>query len=116
LIGWQFAYRARQFVAARGRVAEPERDRRRRAFRVGDTHRAARYLQDQPRRVAELENVAGVALDREVFVQRADERVLSLEDHAIVRNLGDRSAARDREHARSSSSAYFGVHFVAMHE
>ena len=51
-----------------GRLAEPERDRRRRALRVGDAHDAGLDAQDPPRRVAELEDVAAVRLDREVLV------------------------------------------------
>ncbi len=58
--------------AARRRLAEPERNARRRALRVLDPHRAALDAQDALRRVAELEDVAGQALDREVLVDRAD--------------------------------------------
>ena len=47
--------------------------RRPRAPMPGSTRRIA------PRRVAELEDVAAVALDREVLVERADERALGLE-------------------------------------
>ena len=52
------AHRARQLVAARRSLAEPERDRRRRAFRVRDPHDAGADLENLPRRVAELEDVA----------------------------------------------------------
>src|SRR5207302_1074360 len=65
------ADRLRQLVAARWRFAEPEGDCRRRAFGVGDTDGAADDLRDQPRRVAELEDVAGVAFDGEVFESNA---------------------------------------------
>ena len=74
----QLAHRARELIAARGRLAEPERDRRRRALRVGHAHGAGGDLQDLPRRVAELEDVARGALDGEVLVERADERVVAL--------------------------------------
>ena len=101
----QIADRARQLVAARRRLAEPERDRRRRALGVGDAHHAAADLQDAPRRVAELEDVAGHALDREVLVQRADERVVGLEHDAVVGDFGNRAAGRDRQHARAAAAA-----------
>ena len=68
---------------------------RRRALRVGDAHDAGPDLQHPPRRVAELEDVAGHALDREVLVQRADERVVRLEHDAVVGDLGDRAAGGD---------------------
>jgi hypothetical protein len=42
--------------------------------RVGDAHDARPDLEDPPRAVAQLENVAGVALDGEVLVERADEQ------------------------------------------
>ena len=112
----QIAHGARQLVAARRRFAEPERDRRRRALRVGDADGAAADLQDLPRGVAELEDVAGVALDREVFVERADERVVRLEHDAVVGDLGDRAAGGEREHSRSAAAAHLAVHFVAMDE
>ena len=48
----QIADRARQLVAPRRRLAEPERNGRRRALRVGDADRRRRDLQDPPRRVA----------------------------------------------------------------
>ena len=64
--------RGGQLVAAAGRLAEPERDRGRRALRVLDPHGAALDAQDAVRAVAELEDVAGQALDREVLVDGAD--------------------------------------------
>ena len=74
--------------------------------RVGDAHDAGRHLQHPPRRVAELEDVAGHALDREVLVQRADERVVGLEDDAVVGDLRDRAAGRDaRAAARRAGRA-----------
>ena len=62
----------RQLVAAPRRLAEPERDARRRAVRVLDAHAARLDAQDAVAGVAELEHVAGDALDREVLVDRAD--------------------------------------------
>ena len=97
----KIADRPRQLVAARRRFAEPERNRRRRALRVRDAHHAGADLQDLPRGVAELEDVAGVALDREVLVERADEGVVRIEDDAVVGDLGDRAAGGDAPAVRA---------------
>src|SRR5258708_17709776 len=80
----QIADGARELVASGRRFAKPEWNGRRRAFRVGDADDAAPDLLHLPRRIAELEHVAGVALDREILVERADEGVAWIEDHAIV--------------------------------
>src|SRR4030095_1045906 len=52
------------------------------------------HLRDLPRRVAELKDVAGHALDGKILVQRSDERVFGLEHDAIVGDLGHRCAHR----------------------
>ncbi len=62
-------------------------------------------LQDAPRRVAELEDVARHALDGEVLVERADERVVRLEDDAVVGDLRDRAARGQREQPRAAAAA-----------
>ena len=63
-----------------------------------------------------MKDVAGRALDCEVFVERADERVIRLEQNAIVGDFRDRAAIGDRHHARSSASAHAPVHLIAMNE
>ncbi|RYG86330.1 DEAD/DEAH box helicase, partial [bacterium] len=65
-------------------LAEPERDVRRLPRGILDAHAAGLDAQDAVRRVAELEHVAGEALDREVLVQRADERAGRLEHDLVV--------------------------------
>ena len=67
---------------------------------------AAGDLQDPPRRVAELKDVAGLALDGEVLVERADERVVRLEDDAVVGDLGDGAARGLREQPRAAPAAH----------
>ena len=64
---------------ARRGLAEPEGNRRRLAVGVLDEHLTLRDLEDAPRRDAKLEDVAGHALDGEVFVDRADHDSLRLE-------------------------------------
>ena len=72
-LGAQRRHRRRQFGAARRRLAQPERHRRRLPPGVFDPHPAGLDPQDAIGAIAELEHVAGQALDREILVQRADE-------------------------------------------
>ena len=65
----QIAYALGQLGRASRRLAEPEGDVRRQALRVLHPDRAPLDAQDAPRGVAELEDVAGQALDREVLVE-----------------------------------------------
>ena len=106
--------RERQLVAAAGRFAEPERDARRRAVRVLDPDPAGLDAQDAVARVAELEHVAGDALDREVLVDRADVRALRLEDDGVVAGLGNRPARGQRGQARALLLAQDVMDGVAM--
>ena len=61
---------------------------------VLDAHDAALDPQDLVALVAELEDVAGQALDGEILVHRADDLVLRLEQHLVVGVVGDRAARR----------------------
>src|SRR5207237_2175945 len=61
-----------QLIGAPGRLAEPEGDRRRLTARVLDPDAALLDAQNAVRHVAELEDIALQALDREVLVHRAD--------------------------------------------
>ena len=55
-----------------------------------------------------------VALDREVFVEGADERLIRIEDHPIVGHLGNRPSGGNRQHARPAAATHRAVHFVAV--
>ena len=96
---------ARELRAARRRLAEPERHGRRSAVRVAHAHHAGLDAADLPRRGAEQEHVAGHALDRPVFVHRADDRVVGIGDDAIVGGLGNRAARGDRGEPRAAPAA-----------
>ncbi len=104
----------RQLHGPPGRLAEPERDRRRRTLRVRHAHRRLLDALDAPRRRAEQEDVACLALHREVLVHRADGDVLRLGDDAVVAHLGDRPAVGDRGEARAAAAADDAVDAVAM--
>ena len=106
----------RQLVGAPGRLAQPERDGRRLAVRVLDADAALLDAQDAVRDVAELEDVALQALDREVLVHRADELRLRLEDHLVVGGVGDGAAGGDRGEARAAAAADALVDGVVVDE
>ena len=64
--------------------------------------------------VPEQEHVAGHALDREVFVERADDRFVRLGDHEVLRVVRNRAARRDRRQPRAAPAAHDAVHAIAM--
>ena len=64
--------------------------------------------------VAELEDVAGQALDREVLVDGADDVVLGLEQHLVVGIVGNGAAGGDRRQARAAPAAQHVVDRVVM--
>ena len=115
-LGAQARHRGRQLVAAARRLAEPERDGRRLPLRVLDPHRPALDPQDAIGRVAELEDVAGQALDGEILVDRADDLVLRLEHHLVVGGVGNRAAGGQRGQPRAAPAAQHAVDRVAMNE
>src|SRR3990172_9467984 len=95
----------RELHGAGGGLAEPEGDAGRLAVGVFDAHDADFNAADAPGGGAEEDNVAGHALDREVFVERANEGAFGFGQHAIVGDLGDRAAALDGGHARAAAAA-----------
>ena len=108
-------HRVRQLVGARRRFAEPERNRRRLALRILDAHAARLDAPDPVRGVAELEHVAGEALDGEVLVDGADELPGRLEHDFVVGGVGNRAARGERGQARAAAAAQHAVHRVAVH-
>src|SRR5690606_455312 len=68
----QPAHGLRELRAAPRRLAEPERDVGRLTLRVFREYLSLRDLRDAVRGIAELEDVARDALEREILVQRAD--------------------------------------------
>ena len=104
-LGAQRRHLGRELRRARGRLAQPERHRGRRAARVGHAHYARLDAPDAPRRAAEQEHVAGHALDGPVLVHRADEGVVGIEQHAVVGGVGDRAAGGERREARAAPAA-----------
>lgn len=64
--------------------------------------------------VAELEDVAGHALDREILVHRAHDDRLRLQHHLVVGGVGDGPAGGQRGEPRAAPRAQLAVHRVAM--
>ena len=111
----QCRHLGRELGRARGCLAAPERHGRRRIARVGDAHDAGFDAADLPRVRAEQEDVARHRLDRPVLVDRADEQVVGIGEHAVVADLGDRATRRDRREARALAAAHLAVDRVVVH-
>ncbi len=109
-------HRARQLRRAARRFAAPERNGGRGAVRVFHAHASGLDAADPPRRRAQQEHVAGQALDREVFVERADDGLVGLGEHQVLRVVGNRAARGDRRQPRAAPAAHDAVHPVAMEE
>ena len=78
-------------------------------MRILDPHGAALDPQDAVAAVAELEDVAGHALDGEILVHGADDWILRLEQHLVVGSVGDGAAGGDRGQARAPPAAQHAV-------
>ena len=81
---------------------------------VLDAHHAALDAQDAVALVAELEDVAGHALDREILVHGADDVVLRLEQHLVVGVVGDGAAGGERGEPRAAPAAQHVVDGVVV--
>src|SRR5262249_57486979 len=103
-----------QLAGAGRRLAEPERDGRRLAAGVLDEDAAGLDAADPPRGVAELEDVAGRALDREVLVDLADLGLLRPLHDRVVVVVGDRAARGDRGEPGAAPAAQLASDAVAV--
>src|SRR5262249_43362329 len=108
--------RVRELRTPPRRLAEPEGNGGRLAVRVLDTHRALLDADDAVGVIAELENVAGHALDREILVHGADEDILGLEQRLIIRVVWNRAARGDRGQTRATPSAQHAVDAVMVEQ
>ncbi len=112
--GAQAGEGVRQGVAACRRLAEPERDAGRLAVRVLHPHDAALDAPDAIAGVAELEHVAGQALDREILVDAADHEAFRFQNDLVVGGIGDGAAGRQRRQPRAAPAAQHVVDRVVM--
>src|ERR1051326_4873340 len=101
-------------MRARGRLAEPERNRRWLAMRILDSYLALLDSQHTPRRVSELKDVALQTLDRKVFVDCADDEIARLEHDCIISRVRNRTAGRNRRQPRAPATTQPLVHCIVM--
>ncbi|MNF39885.1 hypothetical protein D3C84_208800 [compost metagenome] len=110
----QARHRGRQLVAAPRRLAEPKGDGRRLAAGVLDPHLARLDAQDAVGLVAQLEDIAGHALDGEVLVEGADRQALGFQQHAVVARVGNGAAAGQGGQAGAAAAAQALVDRIAV--
>ena len=91
-LGAQLGHSPRQLAGPPRRFAQPEWNAGRLTVSVFDANGAGADPDDSPGRVAELENIARHALDREVLVHGAEERLAGLEHHPVIGIVRNRAA------------------------
>ena len=96
------------------RLAEPERDASAAAPCASSTRTCRLDAQDAVGRVAELEHVAGQALDREVLVDRADDVALAAPAPPGSRRCRGSCRRRSARSAARRAAAQHAVHGVAV--
>ena len=84
-------------------------------MRILDAQLAALDAQDPVARVAELEDVAGHALDGEILVHAADRQRGRLDHDGVVGGIGNRAGRGQCGQARIAPAAQLAVHGVAVH-
>ncbi|MCY1409200.1 hypothetical protein D9M71_245400 [compost metagenome] len=110
----QASHRQRQFIATARRLAQPERDVRQLALGVLDADPAAFDADDAVGAVTELEDIAGQALDGEIFVDAADVQALGFEDHGVVGVVRNGAAAGNGCQLAASAPAQRTGHGIAV--
>ena len=85
-------------------------------MRILDADPALLHAQDAVGHIAQLEDIALQALDREVLVHRADELRLRLENDLVVGVVGNGAAGGEGGQSRAAPSFDQMVHAVVMNE
>ena len=101
--GIEIRHRLGQGVAAPRRLAQPERNARRRLAGVTDLHPIGFHAQDAVGAIAELEDVAGQALEGEILVHRADAHAFGLQNDVVVELIGNGAAVEQGAQARAAA-------------
>ena len=88
-------------------------------FGVAPSASTTRTLPASTRRIRQVElprreDVPGQAVDREILADAADEGLVGIGDHAIIRDFGDRAARGQRGQPRASPSAKLSPDPIAM--
>ncbi len=103
---------------ARRSFTEPERHVRRLSVGIDHANDAAPRLDptDSPRVRTENEDVPRHTFDRPVFVDGAHQRLVRIEDDAIIRDVGDGAAVRERDEAGGAPSAEDSIDAIVVQE
>ena len=112
----QTSHMSGKFLSSRRGLAAPEGNAGRCAVSIFHQHapRFALHATDAPRGVAQQHDVAGIAFDREVFVERADHNAVGLGDDGEERGFRNGAAAGDGRQPAAPPRPQFPVHAVAM--
>src|SRR5437879_11022378 len=74
----------------------------------------AANVYNPPRRIAQLKHITRLAFDREVFIERADERPISFRDDSIIGHLRNGAARCDRRQPSRPPRPQAMVDSIAM--
>ena len=83
-------------------------------MRIFDADASVFHALNAPGRGPKEEDIAGMALNREVFVERANQRAFRLGNDLKLRRLGNRAAVGDGDEPRAAASFDHAVDLVAM--
>src|ERR1700722_19373597 len=83
-------------------------------MRIFDADPAGLHALDTPGSGAEQEDVTRMALDREILVERADERIFGFGDYLILGGFRDRAAVGDGDETRAAAALDQAVDLVPM--
>src|SRR5205823_2967767 len=107
-------YGLRQLIGAPRRFAEPEWNGGRLSMRVFDADATRLDALNAVGGIAELKDVAGHTLDREILVDRADQLTRRLQHDVVVGRVGNRAARGQGRETRAAPPAQHAVNRVAM--
>ena len=99
----EVGYPSREFPAASGRLTEPERDGGRRSPGVLHIHLAGGDALDAVGGIAQLEDVAGQALEGKILVQCADAGFRRHQQHVVIELVRYGSAVGEGSDARGAA-------------
>src|SRR2546423_14726636 len=81
---------------------------------IEHAHLARTHTLNFIRTVAKLKDVAGQTLNRKVLVERADKGFRRLENHPVIRRIGNCAAVCDRRKARAAPAANPMIYCIVM--
>ena len=85
-------------------------------MRIFHADLALAHMPNAPRMRTEQKHIAGQALDREIFVQRADHFAFGFRDHRICGRIRNGAAGGDRGEFRAAPAPQPMIHLIAMQQ